>query len=95
MSKINLAVFASTKGTDLQTIIDAIESGNLQEADLKFVLSNKRDCYALERAKNHGFNVVFVDPKGKTREKFDKDCLRHLKEEKIDLVFLLGYMRKI
>ncbi len=93
MSKINLAVFASTKGTDLQAIIDAIGAGNLKEADLKFVLSNKKDCYALERARHHGFKVIFVDPTGKTREEYDKECLRHLKEEKIDLVLLLGYMR--
>ncbi|MFH1187227.1 MAG: phosphoribosylglycinamide formyltransferase [bacterium] len=93
MNKINLAVFASTNGTDLQAIIDAIEAGNLKEADLKFVLSNKKDCYALQRAKEHGFKVVFVDPAGKTREEYDKECLRHLKEEKIDLVLLLGYMR--
>ncbi|MFH1564270.1 MAG: phosphoribosylglycinamide formyltransferase [bacterium] len=93
MSKINLAVFASTKGTDLQAIIEAIEAGNLKEADLKFVLSNKKDCYALERARNHGFKVIFVDPASKTREEYDKECLRHLKEEKIDLVLLLGYMR--
>jgi formyltetrahydrofolate-dependent phosphoribosylglycinamide formyltransferase len=93
MSKTNLAVFASTRGTDLQAIIDAIEAGSLNEVDLKFVLSDKKDCYALDRAKNHGFKVIFVDPKGKTREEFDKECLRHLKEEKIDLVLLLGYMR--
>lgn len=93
MSKINLAVFASTNGTDLQAIIDAIRAGNLEEADLRFVLSNKKDCYALERARNNGFKVIFVDPAGKTREEYDKECLRHLKEEKIDLALLLGYMR--
>ena len=95
MSKINLAVFASTQGTDLQAIIDAIEAGSLKEVDLKFVLSNKKDCYALQRAKDHGFRVVFVDPAGKTREEYDKECLRYLKMEKIDLVLLLGYMRII
>lgn len=93
MQKLNLAVFASTNGTDLHAVIEAIEAGILKEADLKFVLSNKKDCYALERAKNHGFKVIFVDPKGKTREEYDKECLRYLKEHKIDLVLLLGYMR--
>lgn len=95
MPKINLAIFASANGSGLQAIIDAIKAGNLKEADLKFVLSNKKDCYALQRARNHGFKAIFVDPNGKTREEYDKECLRHLKTEKIDLILLIGYMKII
>lgn len=95
MPKINIAVFASTKGTDLQAIIDEIKSSRLSKVDLKFVLSDKKDCYALKRAKEQGFKTIFIDPKGKTREKFDLECLRCLKEYNIDLVLLIGYMRII
>ena len=93
MNKINLAVFASTKGTDLQAIIDAKESGNLEFADLKFVLSNKKDCYALERARKAGINTIYINQKNKNREKFDAECLKVCQEHKIDLIVLIGYMR--
>lgn len=92
---INLAVFASTKGTDLQAVIDEIKAGRLPEVNLKFVLSNKKDSYALERARNAGFKTVFLDPKGKTREQYDEECLKLCQSENIDLIFLTGYMRII
>jgi len=44
MSKVNIAVFASTSGTDLQAIIDEIKASRLSEADLKFVLSDKKNA---------------------------------------------------
>ena len=92
-SKINLAVFASTRGTDLQAIIDAIKKGELENIDLKFVLSNKADCYALQRARSAGFQTVFIEPKNKTREEFDAECLKICQAEKIDLILLIGFMR--
>lgn len=90
---INLAVFASTKGTDLQAIIDAIKSGELSGVELKFVLSNKKDCYALERARLAGYKTIFIDPKGKTREEYDQECLKVCQEYQIDLIIMIGYMR--
>lgn len=95
MSKINIAVFASTKGTDLQAIINEIKASRLSEADLKFVLSDKKDCYALKRAKEQGFRTIYINPKEKTREEFDQECLKYLEEHNIDLVLLIGYMRII
>ena len=95
MKKINIAVFASTKGTDLQAIINSIKSGELQGVDLKFVLSNKKDCFALERANKAGFKTVFINAKGKTREEYDKECLKVCQEHQIDLIILIGYMRII
>ncbi len=93
--KINLAVFASTKGTDLQAIINGIKDGSLDFVDLKFVLSNKKDCQALERASQSGFKTVFIDCQGKTREEFDRECLQLCQQYNIDLILLIGYMRII
>jgi len=95
MNKINLAIFASTKGTDLQAIIDAIKSNELPEADLKFVLSNKKDCYAMQRAEAAGIKTVFINAKGLSREEFDQQCLEACLEQKIDLIIFIGYMRLI
>ncbi|PIS05082.1 MAG: phosphoribosylglycinamide formyltransferase [Candidatus Buchananbacteria bacterium CG10_big_fil_rev_8_21_14_0_10_42_9] len=91
--KINLAVFASTKGTDLQGVIDSIRLGELDFVDLKFVLSDKKNAYALTRAREAGYKTVFVDPKGKSREEFDRECLAICQAHEIDLILLIGYMR--
>jgi len=90
---MNLAVFVSTRGTDLQAIIDALKNGLLTGVDLKFVLSNKSDCYGLDRARKAGFKTVYINGQGKKREEFDLECLGVCQEHSIDLIVLIGYMR--
>lgn len=87
-----IAVLASTRGTDLQAIIDEIKAGRLH-AQLACVISNKKDAYALERAKNQGYKTYFVDSKEKSRIEFDREMARIIKNEKADLIVLVGYMR--
>ena len=89
---IKLGILASAKGTDMQAIIDAIESKNLN-AFISVVISNKKDAYALERARKHDINSIFIDSKGKNREEFDKEVLKELKKNKVQLILLIGYMR--
>lgn len=88
---LSIAVLASTRGTDMQAIIDEIEAGRL-DAKISCAVSNKV-CYALERARKHGIETVFIDPEGKTREEFDKLAVAELEKRKIELVLLIGYMR--
>lgn len=89
----NIGVLASTKGTDLQAIIDEMKEGKMPGIKLSVVISNKKDCYALERAKSQGYKTFFVNPKDKTREDFDMEMAKILEENKVDLVVLIGYMR--
>ena len=86
------AVLASTRGTDLQAIIDELKAGHLGNAELACVVSNKRRCYALERAQAQGFKTYWVDQREKSRENFDREVLEILRREKIELVVLVGYM---
>ena len=88
-----IVVLASTRGTDLQAIIDEIKDGKMPGIELSSVISNKRDCYALQRAKEQGFETHFVSQKGKTREEFDKKMAEIIKEKHADLIVLIGYMR--
>lgn len=90
---INIAVMGSTKGTDLQPIIDAVESKKLTDVQISVVISNKKDAYILERAKKHGLEAVFIDSKDKSREDFDNEVDKILQEKKIGLVLLIGYMK--
>ena len=88
----NIAILASTKGTDMQAIIDAIKSDKL-DATIKFVLSNKPDNYALTRASNHDIKSIFLDPEGKTRKKYDKEISKLIEKHNVDLILLIGYMK--
>lgn len=88
----HIAVLASTRGTDLQAIIDEINAGRLN-VELSCVVSNVKDCYALQRAREQGFEAIFVDPQGKTREAYDAELVEVLKKYNVDLVVLVGYMR--
>jgi len=90
---LKIAVLGSTKGTDLQYIIDAIESGKLKDVSIEVVLSNKSAAYILERAREHDIPAVWIDQKDKTREEFDREVMKLLDEKKVDLVVLIGYMR--
>ena len=89
---IKLGVIGSTNGTDLQAVLDAVESGELN-AEVSVVLSNQKNAYILERAENHNVPAVFVSHKGKTREEFDAEMTGVLKEYGVDLVLLVGFMR--
>ena len=94
---LRVAVLASGRGSNLQAVIDAIEAGQVQ-AQIVAVISNKKDAPALERARKHGLKALFVDPKpftGKpdSREAYDQALLAMLREHKVELVLLAGYMK--
>ncbi|MGZ8386109.1 MAG: phosphoribosylglycinamide formyltransferase [Nitrospira sp.] len=94
---LRVAVLASGRGSNLQSIIDAIEAGQVH-AQIVAVISNKKDAVALERARKHGLKDLFVDPKpfaGRpdSREAYDRSLLEVLEQHKVELVLLAGYMK--
>jgi phosphoribosylglycinamide formyltransferase-1 len=90
---LRIGVLASGRGSNLQAIIDAIEAGKL-DCRLAVVVSDRADAQALERARKHGTEAVFMDPKAHpTREAFDQAILGVLAEQRVELVCLAGYMR--
>jgi phosphoribosylglycinamide formyltransferase-1 len=89
----NIAVLVSGRGSNLQAIIDSIETGYLK-ARINVVISDVADAYALERARKHEIEAVFVDPKlFASKEMFEKQIQKVLKNHKTELVLLAGYMR--
>ena len=95
--KVRVGVLASGRGSNLQAIIDAIEAGHL-DARIVLVLSNKKEAVALERARKHGLNDVFLDPKpfagqADSREAYDRAVLDVLRKHDVELVLLAGYMK--
>ena len=90
---MNIAVFCSGNGSNLQAIIDAQKKGHIK-GELKVVVSDTRDCFALKRAKKAGIKTLIVESNNfKTKKEFEAVILKKLKEEKIDLIALAGYMK--
>jgi phosphoribosylglycinamide formyltransferase-1 len=90
---INIGVLASGRGTNLQAIIEAIEDGKI-DGEIKIVISDHQKACALKRAQQYLIDTHYIDFKEfKNREDFDKEIIKTLKEKKIDLVVLAGYMR--
>jgi len=89
---INIGVLGSTNGTDLQFILDAINARTL-DANVSVVISNKNDSYILKRAQKHNTPSVFINHKNRTREDFDSEMTMILKEHKVELILLIGFMR--
>ena len=90
---LRLAVLVSGGGTNLQALIDAIASGSIQNAEIAAVISNKKDAYALERAKKHGIRGICVSPKDyESREAFHQALAETLDDVQAGLVVLAGYL---
>jgi formyltetrahydrofolate-dependent phosphoribosylglycinamide formyltransferase len=92
MKKIKLGIIGSTRGTDLQAILDAVESGKLK-AKVSVVISNRKNAYILERANNHNVPAIFISHQSKEREVFDQEMSETLQAHAVDLVLLIGFMR--
>ena len=80
---VRIAVLISGSGTNLQSLIDAYLNKEIN-GEIALVVSNRKKAYGLERAKNAGIKAMHIK---------DEDLLiKTLKEEKIDLIVLAGYL---
>ncbi|WP_252250142.1 phosphoribosylglycinamide formyltransferase [Clostridium sp. ZBS13] len=84
-----IAVLVSGGGTDLQSIIDAVENKEI-ECSIEMVIGSKEGIYALERAKNHNIPTYVVSKKEYKDKSSDK--ILHLIKGKVDLIVLAGYL---
>ena len=90
---LKIAVCVSGGGTNLQAIIDGIENQTITNAEIKVVISNNKNAYALERAKQHGIEAVCISPKDyESRDAFNEEFLAKLDSYEVDLVVLAGFL---
>ena len=93
MSKIRLGVLASGNGSNLQAIMDAAAAGRI-EATVVVVISDHREAYALERARQQNIPAHFVDFAAfADKASYEAGIIKILQQEQVDLVCLAGYMR--
>lgn len=92
-NKARIAVLVSGGGTNLQALINAQKSGVISEGEIKLVISNVKNAYALTRAKENGIETAVVLKKELGgQDNFEGHIISLLREKEIDLVVLAGFM---
>ena len=88
-----IGVLVSGGGTNLQALIDAQKSGIIRSGEIVTVVSNRRDAYALERAKNAGIDAHFISKKEcGSAESFDIALRDYMQSMQVDIVVLAGFL---
>ena len=91
----NIGVLISGRGSNLQSIIDAVADGRL-DARIALVVSNKADAYGLERARNARIETLVLDHRAyQSREAFDQAMVDALRAREVQLVCLAGFLRLV
>lgn len=90
---LKIGILVSGGGTNLQAVLNAIDCGTITNAEVKVVISNNRNAYALERAGNRGIEAYCISPADfKEREEFYKALLSKIDQYSLDLIVLAGYL---
>jgi len=92
---MNIAIFASGRGTNFSAIIKAAKSGKIK-ANLSLLVCDNPGAGAISRAKRAGIRLALVERKDfAAKEDFEAKIIEHLEENKIDLIVLAGFMRML
>lgn len=90
---LRVGVLVSGGGTNLQAIIDGIKNKVITNTEIEVVISNKKDAYALVRAKKNGINAECISPKDfAERKDFNQALIYTLDKYKLDLIVLAGFL---
>src|SRR5882762_8765881 len=89
----NLGILLSGRGSNFVAIADSIDAGRLPNARIGIVISNRADAPGVETARKRGLTALVIPSKGKDREAHDHEVVAALREHKVDLICLAGYMR--
>jgi phosphoribosylglycinamide formyltransferase-1 len=89
----NLGILLSGRGSNFIAIADSIDAGRIPDARIAVVISNKSDAPGITAARQRGLDALVIPSKSKAREEHDREVLAALKQRKVDLVCLAGYMR--
>ncbi|WP_426449806.1 phosphoribosylglycinamide formyltransferase [Paenibacillus sp. S-38] len=93
IERLRIAVFASGSGSNFQALTDAVQSGKL-DADIELLVCDKPEAPVVQRAEAAGIETFLFRPKDyPSREAYEAEILERLRDKKIGLVVLAGYMR--
>jgi len=90
---VRIAVLVSGSGTNLQAIIEAIANDEIENAEIRLVVSDRRDAYALDRALNNGIDTLFLSKKEYSSDvEFCQALEKKMEQFDIDLIVLAGFL---
>ena len=90
---LRIGVMVSGGGTNLQAVMDAMDSGRITNTELAVVISNNANAYALERARLRGIEAVCISPKDYgSRDAFNEAFLAKVDGYHLDLIVLAGFL---
>jgi phosphoribosylglycinamide formyltransferase-1 len=93
MTSHRLGILLSGRGSNFLAIADAITQGQIANARIAVVISNRSDAPGIEAARNKGLAAEVIEPKGRPRAEHDAEIIATLGAHQVDLVCLAGYMR--
>src|SRR5450759_514302 len=89
----NLGILLSGRGSNFVAMPDNIAARRIPNARIAVVISNRADAPGVETARQRGLNALVIPSKGKPREEHDREVVAALRDNKVDLICLAGYMR--
>jgi phosphoribosylglycinamide formyltransferase-1 len=89
----SLGIVLSGRGSNFVAIADSIDAGRIPNARISVVIANKADAPGIATARARGLTALVIPSKGRPREEHDREVVAALKEHRVDLVCLAGYMR--
>jgi len=93
MPQVKIGVLISGSGTNLQSLIDNIETGNIK-GKITVVISNRKDAYGLNRARQKNIDALYIRQKDyESFENFNDAIIDELKKHNVELVVLAGYLK--
>lgn len=88
-----IAILISGRGSNMVALADAVRDGTIPNAEIAVVISDQRDAKGLEIARERGIKTIVVERAGRKREEHDREIVSVLRDERVDLICLAGYMR--
>jgi phosphoribosylglycinamide formyltransferase-1 len=89
----NLGILLSGRGSNFVAIADAVESGRIPNTRIAVVISNRADAPGIEVARQRKLEALVIPSKGRTREEHEREVVRALQQQAVELICLAGYMR--
>ena len=91
--KKRIAVLISGRGSNMLALSDAVRDGVISNAEIVVVISDKADAAGLVHANERGIETLAIERRGRNREEHEKEIIAALRERRVDLICLAGYMR--
>jgi len=89
----NLGILLSGRGSNFEAIAKNVSAGRIPDARIAVVISNQPEAGGIETARRLGLTALVIPSKGKERSEHDREVAAALRQHKVDLVYLAGYMR--